>query len=102
MLQAALQIQGRFSIIADVSDAYVQISNKCILPTINEMEILSKAQERDWEAARIKFEDTCERAMDDIHNIAARTSTTMDKTAQQRIGMLERKAIEANDDAANN
>jgi hypothetical protein len=41
MMSTALQMQGRFSAIADISTAYITVSTDYIRPAINEMKSLS-------------------------------------------------------------
>ena len=100
VLEAALQIQGRFSVISDISSAYVKISNTCIREAINRMELLSKVSESDWERKREEFDIWCLEAVDKIHSISKDTSDHIGETMQNRIKMLERRAIEAAEEAA--
>lgn len=95
-----MQIQGRFSVISDISSAYVKISNTCIREAINRMELLSKVDESDWELERKGFNKWCLEAIDKIHCISKDTSDNIGETMQRRIKMLERRAIEAAEEAA--
>ncbi|KAH6869283.1 hypothetical protein B0T10DRAFT_594845 [Thelonectria olida] len=107
VLEAALQIQGRFSVISDISSAYVKISNTCIREAINRireainrMELLSKVDGFDWETKREEFSQWCLEAIDQIHCISKDTSDHIGETMQNRIQMLEQRAIEAAEEAA--
>ncbi|KAF4454852.1 hypothetical protein F53441_2722 [Fusarium austroafricanum] len=101
VLEAALQIQGRFSVIADISSAYVKISDTCIREAINRMELLSKIEDpKQWKEEREGFDEWCLKAIDDIHHIAKETSDHVGESVQSRIGMLERRAIAAAEEAA--
>jgi hypothetical protein len=100
VLDAAFQLQGRFSIISDISAAYVKISNNCIREAINRMELLSKVQDSEWDMERERFDQWCQGAIDEIDNISRETSDHMGNTMRKRIGVLERRAIEAAEEAA--
>ena len=95
VLEHALQIQGRFSVISDISVAYVQISNNCIREAINKMEHLSSVKDEDWDRERDKFDQWCQGAIDDIDGISRETSANMGINIAKRIGMLQTRAIEA-------
>jgi hypothetical protein len=99
VFDAALQIQGRFSVIADISLAYVKISNRCIREAINRMELLSKVSSEDWEAKRLEFGQWCESAIDEIDEISRETSSKMAEGMRNRIEIVERRAIEAAEEA---
>jgi hypothetical protein len=100
-LEEALQIQGRFSVIADVSQAYGQISNSCIREAINRMEHLSSVRDDQWDTEREKFDHWCRGAIEDIDSISRKTSENMDRHADDKMKRLQYRAIEAAEDARN-
>jgi hypothetical protein len=93
-----LTIQGQFSAIADVSAAYVLISDKYIRKAIDEMEHLATIEDSKWEKARDGFTQWCNDAVVGINNVTKEASAKMAPNMQKRIGMLQTLAIEAAED----
>jgi hypothetical protein len=95
-LSDALQIQGRFSAIADISAAYVAISDRCIRPIINKMEQLALTKDgEDWKRKSKMFSIACEQAQKDINDVFKGTQQNMGRNMAKRIGELQTLAIEA-------
>lgn len=63
------------------------------------MEHLSTVKDKDWDDEREIFEKWCKRAIDDINGISKESTENMDINIAKRIGMLERRAIEAKAEA---
>jgi len=101
MMSAALQMQGRFSAIADISTAYITVSTEYIRPAINEMEILSTMTESEWQVKSQEFVNKCDKLMTDIDGVAKETSANVDKNMSGHINALHRRAIEAAADSGN-
>ncbi|KAH7077657.1 hypothetical protein BKA63DRAFT_564232 [Paraphoma chrysanthemicola] len=95
VLATALQIQGQFSSIADISSAYVKISDSCILPAISKMEQLALTKDENWNVESEKFNGWCEQAISDIDAVFRGTQDNMGPNMAKRIGMLSNLAIEA-------
>jgi len=95
MMSTALQMQGRFSAIADISTAYITVSNDYIRPAINTMEMLSTMNDSDWEINSQKFSHDCEQFITDIDSVAKKTSENVDKNMSLHINALRLRAIEA-------
>ncbi|KAH7088202.1 hypothetical protein FB567DRAFT_333287 [Paraphoma chrysanthemicola] len=95
VLATALQIQGQFSSIADISSAYVKISDSCILPAISKMEQLALTKDENWDVESEKFNEWCEQAISDIDAVFRGTQDNMGPNMARRIGMLSTLAIEA-------
>jgi hypothetical protein len=98
VLATLLQIQGQFSTVADISKAYVKISDNWIRPAINRMEQLALTTDEDWVQQRNRFNQWCEQAVDDIDGVFKTTQENMEPNMAKRIGMLQRLAIEAAED----
>ncbi|CAM1508181.1 Fc.00g050290.m01.CDS01 [Cosmosporella sp. VM-42] len=95
ILSAALQVQGRFSIIADIASAYVQISNSYIQPSINRIESLSTLSDSEWQVESRKFMLWCGNAVVKIDNVAKITSQNMEENMNKYICMLQERAMHA-------
>jgi len=95
MMSTALQMQGRFSAIADIATAYITVSADYIRPAINEMEILSTMTESEWQIKSQEFINKCDKLMTDIDEVAKETSANVDKNMSRHINALQRRAIEA-------
>ncbi len=98
MISAALTMQGRFSAIADISDAYIDVSNTYIRPAISWMERLSTMPHKDWEAEKNKFLAWCEDSVSKIDGLAHETNQNVDKHVKGSILALQRRAIEAREE----
>ncbi|KAK0750953.1 hypothetical protein B0T18DRAFT_485660 [Schizothecium vesticola] len=98
MLSAALIMQGRFSAIGDISDAYINVSNTYIRPAISWMERLSTMPVRDWEAEKNKFLGRCEDSVGKIDGLAQRTNQNVDEHVKGSILALQRRVMEARED----
>lgn len=95
MMLSAIQMQGRFSAIADISDAYVKVSHQYIRPTIRRMEQLSTLKEPEWSEERKRFIDECKKAETEINILAKQTIQTSMKNIDQTVKAVQRRAIEA-------
>jgi hypothetical protein len=88
-------MQGRFSAIADISNAYITVSKKYIRPAITRMEELSTLPESEWLIRSQEFSRWCENSITDIDRLAQETSHTADANIQKNLTALHRRAIEA-------
>ncbi|KAK6350256.1 hypothetical protein TWF696_006491 [Orbilia brochopaga] len=95
VLSLALQMQGRFAAIADISAGYVAVSKNYIRPIINEMESLSIVGDSEWERGKGEFDAKCRTAMDDIVKLARELDTHVKTNIASRIHFLKGLAIEA-------
>ncbi|KAK3374692.1 hypothetical protein B0H63DRAFT_480744 [Podospora didyma] len=95
MMSTALQMQGRFSAIADISTAYVTVSTDYILPAITRMERLSILNDSQWAIESDKFVKDCDGWMMEIDGVAARTSASVDRNMADHMQALQTRAIEA-------
>lgn len=100
MMSSALQMQGRFSAISDISSAYIEVSTNYIRPAINRMEKLSTIPKSEWEVKSQEFLTWCDTCVDQIDQVASETSRNVDIHMQNHITALQKRAIEAADDAA--
>jgi hypothetical protein len=94
-MSTALQMQGRFSAIADISKAYIQISAGYVRPAIDKMESLSTASEANWERESAGFLKWCEDATQEIDQLARGATENVDKNIAHHINALHRKALMA-------
>jgi hypothetical protein len=94
-MSTALQMQGRFSAIADISTAYITVSMDYIRPAINEMEMLSTMTDSEWQIKSQDFIHKCDRLMTDIDSFAQKTNANVDVNVGNYINALQRRAIEA-------
>jgi hypothetical protein len=95
MMSTALQMQGRFSAISDISQAYITVSADYIRPAINRMERLSTLPESEWAIRGREFLQDCDRWMTLIDEVAAKTSANVDKNITEHMKRLQTRAIEA-------
>ena len=93
--KSALKIQGQFSAIADISGAYVTISDGYIRKAIDKMEHLATVDDSKWDQERDRFTSWCQEAVVGINGITRNASANMGGNMNKRIGMLELLAIEA-------
>lgn len=98
MLAAALIMQGRFSAIGDISDAYIDVSNTYIRPAISWMERLSTMRTGEWEAEKNKFLAWCEDSVGKIDGLAQKTNQNVEEHVKGSILALQRRVIEARED----
>lgn len=94
-MSMALQMQGRFSAIADISTAYIAVSKDYIRPAINEMEILSTVTDSEWPIKSQEFLNKCDKLMTDIDSVAQETNANVNKNMSRHIDALQRRAIQA-------
>lgn len=94
-MSTAIQMQGRFSAIADISTAYITVSTDYIRPAINEMEILSTMTDSEWQIKSQEFILKCDRLMTDIDGVAQETNANVNRNMSRHINALQRRAIEA-------
>jgi hypothetical protein len=95
MMSTALQMQGCFSAIADISTAYITVSTDYIRPAINEMKSLSTMTDSEWQIRSQEFIQKCDRFTTDIGSVAQKTSANVEKNMSRHINALQRRAIEA-------
>ena len=95
-----MQTQGRFSAIADISEAYVQISAEILRPAIRDMEELSKLQGPEWELALGRFNLELVNKTARIQDIARDTIEKANVNIHKSIEYVQLRAIEAAEDAA--
>ncbi|KAF2002202.1 hypothetical protein P154DRAFT_618630 [Amniculicola lignicola CBS 123094] len=97
ILSAALQIQGQFSAIADISHAYVDVSSRYIRPAINKMEMLGGTSTNDpeWPALCEEFQNWCHDAASGIEHMVKETGEKMQENLRTEVTKLQRRAIEA-------
>lgn len=98
MLAVALIMQGRFSAIGDISDAYIDVSNTYIRPAISSMEKLSTMPAGEWEVAKNEFLDWCKDSVGKIDALAQQTNQNVEEHVKGSILALQRRAIEARED----
>jgi len=98
MISAALTMQGRFSAIADISHAYIDVSNTYIRPAISWMERLSTMPVQDWQAEKNKFLLWCEDSVKKIDALAQQTNRDVDEHVKGSILALQKRAIEAREE----
>lgn len=98
MLAAALTMQGRFSAIGDISDAYIDVSNTYIRPAISWMERLSTMPPGEWEAEKNKFLAWCGDSVGKIDGLAQKTNQNVEEHVKGSILALQRRVIEARED----
>jgi hypothetical protein len=94
VMSMALQMQGRFSAIAEISTAYITISTDYIRPAINEMEILSVMTDSEWQIKSQEFIYKCERLMANIDSVAQETSANVERNMSRHINALQRRAMQ--------
>jgi hypothetical protein len=101
ILRAALQIQGGFSNIADISATYVHVSSVYIRPTINEMEQLANDYQRDegWRNRWDVFVESCKRKAGQITSTVTKSSDMMRVNMKKQVERLTDRAIEAEAEA---
>ncbi|KIW00834.1 uncharacterized protein PV09_07594 [Verruconis gallopava] len=99
ILSSAMQIQGQVSAIADVSSAYVLISENYIRKAIDKMENLATIEDSKWNEARKEFTAWCNEAVRGINGITREASAKMGPNMQKRVGLLQTLAIEAAEDS---
>ena len=97
-METALQMQGRFSAIVDISSAYITVSADYIRPAISEMEKLSTMSDSEWQVRSQEFLQKCDKLMTDINGIAQETNANVGKNMSHHINALQRRAIKAADE----
>jgi hypothetical protein len=92
-----LQLQGQFSAIADISRAYVQVSNSYIRPAINKMELLAGVKPTDprWPRLLGDFNQWCYNAIEEIDRLVDNVNKEMRTNLESQITALQQRAIEA-------
>ncbi len=98
MMSSALQMQGRFSAILDISTAYITVSAEYIRPAINEMENLSTMSESEWAVESKHFIDKCNTWTQDIEAVTRRASDRVEANARIHMNALQVRAIEGAED----
>ncbi|OCL11172.1 hypothetical protein AOQ84DRAFT_287772 [Glonium stellatum] len=94
MFTTALQMQGRFSAMVDISAAYITISTEYIRPAINRMESLSTVSDSEWDVRSTEFLQWCENSMNGIDEVARTTNANVQRNIDYHINALHRRAIE--------
>lgn len=95
MLAAALILQGKFIAIAQVSDAFVNISNTYIRPAIGRMERLSDMPPNEWHSEKERFLAWCDESTLNIEARVNAMNEGVDIQVREGIVALHRRAIEA-------
>lgn len=95
MMSTALQMQGRFSAIADISTAYITVSADYIRPAINEMENLSSMTESEWAVQSKHFLAKCNTWTQGIEEVTRKASDRVEANARDHMNALQLRAIEA-------
>ncbi|KAM7198901.1 hypothetical protein V8F20_005968 [Naviculisporaceae sp. PSN 640] len=95
LMTTALQMQGRFSAIADISSAYVTVSADYIRPAINEMENLSTMTDSEWAVQSKHFLEKCDAWGKGIEDITRKASGQVENNARRNMNALQMRAIEA-------
>ena len=95
MMLNAFQMQGRFSAVADISNAYITVSKEYIRPAIYKMEELSILPESEWVVRSQEFNKWCADSINDIDRLVQQVSRTAPYNIDKNIGVLQRHAIEA-------
>ncbi|KAK4207742.1 hypothetical protein QBC37DRAFT_298078 [Rhypophila decipiens] len=95
LMTTALQMQGRFSAIADISTAYVTVSADYIRPAINEMENLSTMTQSEWAVQSKHFLEKCNAWGKGIEDVTKKASGQMENNARRNMNALQMRAIEA-------
>ncbi|KAL2167851.1 hypothetical protein VTG60DRAFT_718 [Thermothelomyces hinnuleus] len=90
----ALQIQGSFSGIRDITGTYVAISDRYILPAINKMEKLSATKGNEWDAKSEEFVRWCRQSMLEIEEITRAAADGLESNMTERVSYLQH-AIES-------
>lgn len=98
IIGTALQMQGSFSAIGDVSGAFVMISDRFIRPAISMMERLSTVDDQEWPNERRKFVTWCNTAVNEIDTLTKSASANLEPNMGKRIDYLQRLAIKAAED----
>ncbi|MCJ1401423.1 hypothetical protein MMC11_004636 [Xylographa trunciseda] len=98
ILTTALQMQGRFSAMTDISTAYITISSEYIRPAINRMESLSTVNDSEWSIRSAEFFQWCDSSMNSIDEIARVTNINVQRNIDFHINALHRRAIEGADE----
>ncbi|KAL2181910.1 uncharacterized protein P884DRAFT_274352 [Thermothelomyces heterothallicus CBS 202.75] len=90
----ALQIQGSFSGIRDITGTYVAISDRYIQPAINKMEALSATKGDEWDAKSEEFVRWCRQSMREIEEITRAAADGLESNMTERVSYLQH-AIES-------
>lgn len=98
MVATALQMQGRFSAITDISNAYITVSANYIRPASMQMESLSTLTDSEFSVKSREFLHWCDNAMLDIDGVAQQTSANVEKNLRRNMEALRRRAIKAADE----
>ena len=88
-------MQGRFSAILDISNAYITVSKCHIRPAIIKMEGLAGADGSEWDSKRKEFESWCTNAVGEINFIAHETDKNVDLNMVRNMSILQQQVIEA-------
>ncbi|KAH8585713.1 hypothetical protein B0O99DRAFT_696204 [Bisporella sp. PMI_857] len=101
VLNAAFELQGRFSTIADISSTYVKISHTYIRPGINKMEVLASTRTSDarWPTLCDRFTLWCEDAITGIQRLVTETGENLRENVSTQVHVLRERAIMAAEEA---
>ncbi|KAK4154187.1 hypothetical protein C8A00DRAFT_33012 [Chaetomidium leptoderma] len=91
----ALQIQGSFCGIHDITDTYVAISDRYILPSINKMDALSRTTGKEWDAQSEEFVHWCRQSMGEIEEMTRTAAERLEPNMTVCISRLQQRAIES-------
>ncbi|EPS41317.1 hypothetical protein H072_4800 [Dactylellina haptotyla CBS 200.50] len=77
LIQAALSIQGKLSIIGDVAGVYVHVSKLYIKPGINKMEGLTYLSKSEYTIRLAEFEEWCVNSVEEIQGFSRKQTKVM-------------------------
>ncbi|KAK6352962.1 hypothetical protein TWF696_004953 [Orbilia brochopaga] len=82
LVEAALRLQGKLSIIGDVAGVYVSVSKLYIKPGINKMEGLTYLSSSEYAFRLAEFQEWCRDSVEEIEGFSRKeTKTMIDKMA---------------------
>ncbi len=91
----ALQIQGSYSAIGDITETYVSISDEYITPAIAKMEKLSLLPDDEWRVQSTEFTDWCKGAIDEIQSKAEKAGRNMEPNMTERVVRLHERMLDS-------
>ncbi|KAL8339740.1 hypothetical protein RB601_006042 [Gaeumannomyces tritici] len=96
ILAKAVDIQGRFSAIRDISGAFVHVSSQYISLALSKMQTLASVSgNEEWRDESEKFTAWCEDSMKEIEEFAHAANAKIGANIDDRASYLKQHAIEA-------
>ncbi|KAL8343421.1 hypothetical protein RB598_004657 [Gaeumannomyces tritici] len=86
---SAINIQGSFCAIGDITSVYVLASDRYIIPAINMMGALSDAKEQDLHDQKEEFTSWCRKSMQEIQLLTSETDEKMLPRMTERLQYLQ-------------